>query len=247
VQFRSPFRLARLTRTPLTAALLAVLPLAACDDDDPVTPPAAAARLKVVHAVADAPPVDVRVDDGAPAVTALAFAQSTPTYLSVPSGERRLRVNPTGTQTSVIDARATLAPDADVTVVATGRVAGGAAIQPLVLADTNTAPAAGQVRVRVVHAAATVGNVDVYVSAPGAALPATPTLASVPFRGASNYLAVPAGAYQVRVTPAGQRGTVAIDVTTPPLPAGLVAKAIAVDGRAAGEGPQVIFTLDRTP
>lgn len=239
--------LPRVARAPLATALLALATVAACGDDDAVTAPTPApARLKVVHAVGDAPPVDVRVDDGAAAVTGLAFRQSTPAYLVVPSGERRLRVLPTGTQTAVIDARATIAPEADVTVIATGRVSGGN-VAPLVLVDSNTTPAAGQVRVRVVHAAATVGSVDVYVSAPGAALPASPTLAGVPFRAASGYLAVPAGSYQVRVTPAGQRGTVAIDVTTPALPAGLVAKAIAVDPLTAGQAPTVIFTLDRVP
>ena len=243
----SLLRRARLRAFPLLASLAVALPLAACGDDDETTaPPAAPARVKIVHAVGDAPAVDVRIDDAAtPAVSNLAFRASTATYAEIPSGERRLRVSPTGTQTAVIDARATFAPGLDYTVIATGRVA-NASLQPLVLVASNTAPTAGQIRVRVVHAAATVGNVDVYVSAPGAPLPATATLTNVPFRGSSGYLSVPAGTYQVRVTPAGNRNVVAIDVTTIPLPAGLVAKAIAVDPLPGQTAPGVIFTIDRT-
>jgi hypothetical protein len=51
--------------------------------------------------------------------------------------------------------------------------------------------------------------VDVYVTAPGADLSsASPTLASVPFKGISDALTVPAGSYQVRITGAGSKAPV---------------------------------------
>jgi hypothetical protein len=130
-------------------------------------------------------------------------------------------------------------------VVATGRLA-NSTIQPLVLTDNPAAPASGQIRVRVVHGAATVGNVDVYVTAPGAQLPAAPTLANVPFRGVSAYLEIPSAQYQVRVFAAGNRTTPAINVTTPAaVPAGSVITAIAIDAASAATGPTIVLLADR--
>lgn len=60
-----------------------------------------------------------------------------------------------------------------------------------------------------------------------------PPLTNVPFGGASDYLTVPAGDYQVRVTPAGSK-TVAIDSGSLTLAAGQVRTAIAVDNTGGG-------------
>jgi hypothetical protein len=76
--------------------------------------------------------------------------------------------------------------------------------------------------------------VDIYVTAPGADLEAaTPALTGVPFGAASDYLTVPAGDYQVRVTPAGTK-IVAIDSGTLALAAGQVRTVIAVDSPGGG-------------
>src|SRR5678815_794931 len=182
----------------LALTLLATLAVSACNNDDDVTAPATTAELRVVHASPDAPNVDVLVDNTA-ALTNVAYKAAS-TYLQVPSGSRNLKVRATGTTTVVIDQTATLNQGSAYTVIATGRVA---SIAPLVLTDDQTSPAAGNVRLRLVHASPAAGNVDIYVNAPTADITtATPTLANVAFRVASNYLEVPAGTYRVRITPA---------------------------------------------
>jgi hypothetical protein len=76
--------------------------------------------------------------------------------------------------------------------------------------------------------------VDIYVTAPGADLQvATPTLTNVPFGAASDYLEIPAGDYQLRVTPAGSK-TVVIDSGMQNLAAGQLRTVIAVDGTGGG-------------
>lgn len=208
---------------------VAVLGLAACDDDDP-TSANTPAQLRVVHASADAPNVDVLVD-AATVLDNVPFRAFSP-FLEVTPGQRRVRVRATGTTTTVIDANLDLAVDQAYTVLATGPLAG---IQPLVLEDDLTAPAAGQVKVRVVHAAPAAGGVDVYVTAPGANLAtSTPVLTNVPFRGASGYLTVPAGDYQIRVTGTGTT-TVAIDATVT-FAAGQIRTIVATDAPGGG-GP----------
>jgi len=210
-------------------ALLAALAASACSDDNNATAPASTAQLRVVHASPDAPNVDVFVDNTA-ALTNVAY-EAASAYLEVPSGSRNLQVRATGTTTVVIDQTATLDAGKAYTVIATGPVA---SIEPLVLTDDQTSPAAGNVRVRLVHASPTAGNVDIYVTSTTADITnATPTLTNVAFRAASNYLEVPAGTYRVRVTPAGSKA-VAIDVNNVALTAGQVRTAIAVDAPGGG-------------
>jgi hypothetical protein len=220
-------------------ALAAMATISACDDDDPVTPPATA-QVRVVHAAADAPNVDVLVD-GSAVLTNVPFKGAS-NYLSVPAGTRNLQVRAAGTSTVVIDADATAAQGESYTVIATGPVA---AIAPLVLEDDLTTPAAGNIKLRLVHASPTAGPVDIYVTAPGADLTTvTPTLANVPFRAASDYLEVPAGTYRVRITPAGSK-TVAIDVDGVTLTSGQIRTAVAVDAPGGGAPLGAILLADR--
>ena len=222
----------------ITGALVGALATAGCDDDS--LSPSRTAQLRVVHASPDAPAVDVLVDNAA-VLTNVPFKSSS-TYLAVPSGSRNLKVRAAGTSTVVIDANANVAAGEAYTVLAAGRVA---SIAPLVLEDDLTSPAAGNVRLRLVHAAPSAGNVDIYVTAPSANLATTsPTLATVPFRGASNYLEVPAGTYRVRVTPAGTK-TVAIDVNNVALSAGQVRTAVAVDAPGGGTPLGALLLADR--
>ena len=223
----------------LALTLLATFALAACDDDD-VTGPVTTAQLRVVHASPDAPNVDVLLDN-APVLTNVAYKAAS-SYLEVPSGSRNLKVRATGTSTVVIDQNGTLGQGGFYTVLATGRVA---SIAPLVLTDDQTSPASGNIRLRLVHASPTAGNVDIYVTAPSADIAtATPTLANVPFRAASGYLEVPAGTYRVRIAPVGTK-TVAIDVNNVALVAGQVRTAVAVDAPGGGAPLGAILLADK--
>jgi hypothetical protein len=182
----------------------------------------------------------VLVDNSA-ALTNVAYKAAS-NYLEVPSGSRNLKVRATGTTTVVIDQTATLDQGSAYTVIATGRVA---SIAPLVLTDDQTSPAAGNVRLRLVHASPSAGNVDIYVTTTTADITtATPTLANVAFRVASNYLEVPAGTYRVRITPAGTK-TVAIDVNNVALTAGQVRTAVAVDAPGGGTPLGAILLADK--
>ena len=228
-------------KTPtLALTLLATLAVSACSDDKDVTAPATTAELRVVHASPDAPNVDVLVDNTV-ALTNVAY-KGVSTYLPVPSGNRNLKVRATGTTTVVIDATPTLDEGSAYTVIATGPVA---SIAPLLLTDDLTSPAAGNVRVRLVHASPAAGNVDIYVTGTTHDLTAaTPTLANVAFRAVSDYLEVPAGTYRVRITPAGTK-TVAIDVNNVTLTAGQVRTAVAVDAPGGGAPLGAILLADK--
>ena len=223
----------------LTLLLAATALTAACDDDDDNTGPEGEARIRVVHASPDAPDVDVLLDD-TEVLSDVPYLVASE-YLETSAGDHNLKVNAAGTTTTVIDADATLADGTDYTVIASGLVA---EIEPIVLVDDNSTPAAGNVRVRAIHGAPSAPAVDVYVTAPEADLDAvTPVLTNVAFGDVAPYLEVPAGDYQVRVTPAGTK-LVVIDSGALTLASGQVRTAIAVDAPGGGAPFDLLVLAD---
>jgi hypothetical protein len=121
-----------------------------------------------------------------------------------------------------------------------------------VLTDDNAAPAAGEAKLRVVHAAPSGGPVDVYVTAPDVVdiTAVAPTLTTVTFRSASAYLPLAAGARRVRVTGGGTK-TVLLDTTAPavalPLAAGQIRTVLVLDKPGGGQPLQAAVLVDRNP
>ncbi|MDQ2674408.1 MAG: DUF4397 domain-containing protein, partial [Chloroflexota bacterium] len=192
-----------------------------------------------VHASPDAPDVDVLLDEAEVLSDVPYLAASD--YLEAPAGQRNLKVNAAGTSTTVIDADVDLADGSEYTVIASGAVA---SIAPIVLVDDNTAPDAGNARVRAIHGAPGAPAVDVYVTAPGEDLTqVTPVLTGVEFGDVADYLEVPAGDYQVRVAPAGTTSVV-IDSGVLSLGAGEVRTAIAVDAAGGGAPFDLLLLAD---
>ncbi|MGH7719192.1 MAG: DUF4397 domain-containing protein [Gemmatimonadaceae bacterium] len=229
-------------RIPTLAALmLAATALTACDDDDSPTALEGFARVRVVQASPNAPNLDVLVD-GEPELTSIAF-RSVSQYLEVEPGSANVRVRATGATTNVIDFNTTLDDDADYTVIVAGLLAN---IEALVLSDDNSAPPAGSVRVRFVHAAPSAGNVDIYVTAPGVSIATLPpSLSNVAFKVSSPYTGVPTGTYQVRVTATGSK-TPIIDTGPVTLTAGQVRTGIALDGPGGGAPFGALILEDRS-
>jgi hypothetical protein len=227
-----------LNLTKMGLAVVASALLLGCSDD--TTAPVADAQLRVVHGSPDAPAVDIYVD-GAKVLSNVGYSDASG-YLAVPAGNRNIQVKAAGGSAVVIDANATLVPNASYTVIATNLLA---SIEPLSLEDNLSAPAAGNVKVRLVHGAPNVGSVDIYVTAPGADInAATPALTAVPFKAASAYLEVPAGSYQVRITATGSK-TVALDTGTLSLTAGQIRTAIAIEAPGGGTPLSALLLADK--
>ncbi|MBL7913865.1 MAG: DUF4397 domain-containing protein [Bacteroidia bacterium] len=91
------------------------------DDDEEPTPTPTTARLLVTHASPDAPGVDLLLDNVKVNSAALEYPNNTG-YLTVNSGSRNVKVNVTGTTTTVIDATLALVTNKNYSVFAVDSV-----------------------------------------------------------------------------------------------------------------------------
>ncbi|MFB0949874.1 MAG: DUF4397 domain-containing protein, partial [Halioglobus sp.] len=188
----------------LTALLIFPF-LAACgssnnnDSDGP-----AAAKLRITHASADAPAVNVYVD-GEVFLEAVDFAQ-TSGIIPIP-GNSTLEVEvrgilPDQSEVPVIGpVDLTFASGERTDVLAINNLAN---IEPKLLNPVEIEADITDVRVTVLHAAPEVGTVDVYVTAPGDDLANNTPAAALSFGEAAGPVAISADTqYQVRITLTG--------------------------------------------
>lgn len=219
----------RLTRfAPVVLAVVAAVALSSCKDDkkNPVTP-TPKANVLVVHASPDAPGVDLLVDNSI-AGTNLTYPNNTG-YLSVKAGTRNVKVNVTGTSTTVINADLPLTANTSYSVFAVDSVS---KISALVLTDDLSAPASGKAHVRFVHLSPNAPAVDVAVTSGPVLFPNTS------FKGYSSFTPVNAGTYNLEVRLAGT-STVVLPLPGVTLTAGKIYTVFA-KGFVGGTGAQAL-------
>jgi hypothetical protein len=180
-----------------------------CEKDPEPVP--GSAKVMVVHACPDAPGVDLLVDNTKQNSAALNFLQNT-AYLTVTEGTRNIKVNATGTTTSVINKDVAFAKDKNYTLFAANKLAN---IEPVLLTDDLTAPAAGKAHVRFVHLSPDAPAVDIAVTGGNILFP------NVAFKGNSAFTPVAAGTVALEARLAGTTN-VALNVGNVTLTAGKI-------------------------
>lgn len=179
------------------------------------------ARIRIVHAAPDTPPVDVLIDDQ----VLLSDAQfpSIGEYVEVPAGAHTVSVTPTGK--SAADAIMKTQGNFEAGGVYTVAAVGLANVTAEIYRDDLAAPPAGQVRVRIIHTSPDAPGADVEVVD-------GPTLVeNLAFTEASPYLTVAAGTYNLRLVIAGDN-TVVVPLPNTTLQAGTIYDVVAT-GRLA--------------
>lgn len=153
----------------------------------------ATTNVKVIHASPDAPGVDILVDNTVVNSTALNFPQNTD-YLEVLAGTRNIKVNPSMSSTSVINADVTFMSDSYYSIFAVNEVAN---IEPLVLEDDLTAPAAGKAHVRFIHLSPDAPAVDITLT------DGTVVFGNISFKEFTAFTPLNFGGYDLEVRIAG--------------------------------------------
>ena len=176
----------------------------------PVTGPSA--RVQVMHASPDAPPIIVQVDD-ATAVTWLDYAQGS-AELPLPAGTHTITVQaltPNSPTTLIGPTSIDLSANMDYVIAAEGPVASiSAEIFPHELAVVPS----GSTRIQFLHATPRGSDIDVYVTTPGADLSSENPVGRFAFHGSIGPLEIPAGQYEIRLTAAGTQAPVLLDSGT---------------------------------
>ncbi|WP_110457618.1 DUF4397 domain-containing protein [Shewanella algidipiscicola] len=202
--------------------------------------------VRAIHAVADAPAVDIFLDGAAiPAVDMLSFSELTD-YLNVPEGDHTITVAADADNSLVVidAAPVTLAQGASYSVLAVGSLS-DSDIAPLVVMEDRRRVAT-EAKLNIIHASYSAGNVDIYLTPSSDITAATPALSNVPFKATSGSLSVPAGDYVVTVTGTGSK-TAAIGPLNVTLAAGNLYSVAAVDAANGGTPLGVILMDDFVP
>lgn len=189
--------------------------LVACGTKDaagPLSPSGPTGRVRFVNMITDTTrgrvnailekvPFGVNMIFGAATPASLAAPSSAP-YAPIYTGARTLVLKRTAdTSVTVLTVPFTVTANVDQTIYATGGAA-ASAVTAVITTDVNTAPAATEVRFRVVNMLN--GPVDVFFTASGADLAAaTPNVTGLASKTASAYLTLAPASYQIRMVPAG--------------------------------------------
>ena len=178
------------------------------------------AKIRVAHFSPDAPAIDVYID-GKKKLTNVPY-QAVSDYLALPAGNHTFDVRAAGTPATgaaAVTATQALVGGKNYTLAAVGPLA---SISGKVLEDDVTAPATGKSKVRMIHAATDVADVDVAVK--GGATIAT----KLGLGQASPYSELPAGAYDLEIRSTGTTNVILTKPVT--LQAGGVYTIAAVGG-----------------
>lgn len=179
------------------------------------------AMVRMAHLAPDAPNVEVYVDDELiGALRDVPFRTVSP-YLPLPAGTHNVKVFPTGgASVPIFEGDVDFLSEASYTLAGVGLVEDGT-FAARIYEDDNSPPSEGNAKLRMIHAVPDVGAASVAARG-GADLFVLPG-----FSNASNYSEVPAGIYNLEVSPAGT-DEVALNMLGTPLSAGEVYSAFAV-------------------
>jgi hypothetical protein len=168
--------------------VIAALFVTSCSEESSTDSNLGFAQVLVVHTSPDAPGVDLLVDNQV-AGTNLTYPTNTG-YLEVEEGTRNVKVNVTGTSTTVIEADLPLTEDIYYSVFAVDEVAN---LSPLVIVDDLTTPAAGFAHARFIHLSPDAPAVDITTT------DGTVVFGNYEFKEYSDFTPLPVGTYDLQV------------------------------------------------
>lgn len=213
------------------------------DDEDPPPPPPPSGQARVVHAVPDAPAVNVLLD-GASVLTGLAFKESSG-FGEINAGTFAVQVDaqiPGGTTPVIGPDNLTIAADTEYSVIAVGKAS--TMIEGIVIVNAESPVPARSARAQVVHGAPDAQQVAVYLTMPGADLTQEMPLGLLAFKEELGPELVAAGDYQIRVTAPNDPSMVLFDSGTITLPSSSDFLIVAVSNTGPGTKPVSLLLLD---
>jgi len=203
--------------------------------------------VRALHASPNAPAVNIWVND-APALTNVDYGQGSGFVPVLEENNIQVEAIIPGGNAIVIDADVDLDYNTEASILAVGNVGSPAGIFALPIVNpSDERISEGYFRAQVVHAAATVDPVNVYVTAFDADLAGSAPIAGSPlaFEDFTGRLEVPEGDYQIRITVDGDATlTPVFDSGEISLAAGADLMIVAIENTGPGDSPVSLVVLD---
>jgi len=159
------------------------------------------AKVRLVNANPDQSGLTLLLDTKSVA-SGIAYGSAT-SYVSVSPASHQLQVETGSNSTPIIDTTLTFSSGSNVSLISANYSYNAMSI---VLNDDNSAPPSGDFKVRVVNVSPGMGAQDVYVVTSGTDInSSSPVFSSLGFGGASSYVTLGAGSYDVVFTPPGSK------------------------------------------
>ena len=190
--FRTVFRPLRSTSLSVLFIVVCLAGIFGCDSNNGVEQ----SKLRVINLSPDAGPVDL-FDDGGPLFENVTYATASP-YARLDSERHEIELTQSGSFTTFLDENKSFSADDEYTIFLFD-FAGDAEAKFNV--DNNNRPSSGRTKLRFVHGAPSLRDVDVYITLPGERVEdTTPTFTDERFREISDYVESTGGDYRIRVT-----------------------------------------------
>jgi hypothetical protein len=198
-------------------------------------------KLRVMNAVPDQSLLTFLLNGNSFAAN-VAYQTAT-SYQTVNSGSPQLQIEPSGSSTAIVTQSLSLSGGNNYTVMAVNFSAAHQA--PMVLMDQNTAPASGDVSIRMINASPSLGAADVYIVTAGTSIDSvSPTISGLAFAAASSYQSLSASTnYEVIFAPANTKFTV-IDSGPLGLTSGQVRTIVGLNSQGGGFTDAVLPDLN---
>jgi hypothetical protein len=169
--------------------------------------------VRLINATLSHPSLDLLVN--AAVVVPATAQQSASAYVAPAAGSLTLQVNDAGSSTSLALASAVIVKDYHYSVLA---YESGGAVRLAVISEDIAAPAAGSAQMHVFDAAGSAGALDVYVTdaATDLAAVSSPSFSvnATSFAQSSGLVTFAPGTYRVRVTGAGNKADLRLDMAS---------------------------------
>lgn len=160
-------------------------------------------------------------------------SQGASAYATETAGSHTVQVEATSSTTALVTQSLTFNSGASYTLLAAEPSFGSSSLNLTLLTDDNSAPASGDLKLRIINASPDFGNLDAYVAAPGAGISGSPSVGNLAFQAASTYLTFPAGNYEVYFTIAG-RQVISVDSGQFSFAAGQIRTFVLMDNFGSG-------------
>ena len=144
--------------------------------------------------------------------SALANGGTPSGWSSIDSGDGQVELHAAGSGSSKLTETHSFTKDGYTTAIAYGALA--TSMKFKYLDESNAAASSGSTKVRLFHAAASLGALDVYITNTSSLSGLSPDLQVSAYEELSSFISKDSGSYRVRITSSGNQSNVLFDFTT---------------------------------